>query len=219
MAVETWRRASRCAAGLMLLALLCLMPQPRLATPPAWASTVRLHYEDAFDDVQATESNEVEIKAAFLMRFPDFVSWPKAPGDTLYIGVAGDDAMLGMLSRLAEQENRAGLSEPYILSVNPVSGATAARRCQILVLGKSALPDSLPALSQAYKMGTLTVGIGNEDRHNTVIHLFREGSRVRFDISLTRAKEAGLMISSRLLNLAREQSIRLVPVTSEPARG
>lgn len=216
---EPSRHVCRRAAGVLLLTLLWLAPALRLATTPAFASTVRLHYEDAFDDVQATEDNEVEIKAAFLLRFPDFVSWRQSPGDTLHIGVSGDDALLGMLSRLAEQENQSWLGAPHVLAVIPVSDQTAAQRCQILILGDGTALDSLPSLTEVHKAGTLTVGVWDEPRSDAVIRLFREGNRVRFDISQTLAKEAGLLISSKLLNLAREQSNRVAPDTLEAARG
>jgi hypothetical protein len=216
---EPTRLACRWVAGALLLAVLGSAPGPRPVTTPAFASTVRLHYEDAFDDVQASAETEAEIKAAFLLRFPDFVSWRTTPGDTLRIGVIGDDALLAMLSHLAERENQPGLRAPHIIAITPVPDATAAQNCQILVLGEAVAPDQLPALVAAYKTGVLTVGVWNTNRNGTIIRLFREGSRVRFDISQTLAKEAGILISSKLLNLAREQSSRILPGAIDPARG
>ena len=216
---ELSRRPGRRAAGMMLLALLCLAPGLRRASAPAFASTVHLHFEDAFDDVQATKETEAEIKAAFLLRFPDFISWERSLGDTLHIGVTGDDALLTMLTRLVEQENQAGLGGGHVLTVTQVTNLAAAQRCEILVLGNAVVPDSLAPLMEAIKPGTLTVGVWDEPRGGTVIHLFREGNRVRFDISQTLAKEAGLLISSKLLNLARERSSMVVPRMFEPARG
>jgi hypothetical protein len=214
-----WRPACRCAAGALLLALLGLVPALLTVTAPAFASTVRLHYEDAFDDVQATAETEAEVKAAFLLRFPDFVNWRTTPGDTLRIGVVGDDALLQMLSRLAAQENQPGLGGAYAIAITRIASASAAKRCHILVLGETVVPDLLPGLMAAYKAGVLTVGVWNTPRSGTIIRLFREGSRVRFDISQTLAKEAGLSISSKLLNLAREQSSRVFPNAVDPARG
>jgi hypothetical protein len=219
MTPDRWRMACRCAAGTLLLALLCLAPQPRLAAAPAFASTVHLYYEDAFNDVLATEENEVEIKAAFLLRFPDFISWRESPGDTLRIGVTGDDALLGMLLPLAAQENQPGLGAPHVIEVTRVTGADAAQRCEILILGDAVVPDLLPSLMETHKSGTLTVGVWDVPQGDTVIRLFREGNRVRFDISQTLAKEAGLLISSKLLNLAREQSSRAVLDMTNPTRG
>jgi hypothetical protein len=203
-------RARRRAPGMLLLALSCLAIGLLLAFAAVAAagsnSTVRVQYEDTMDEVHATEATEVEIKAAFLLRFPDFVSWPITPVDTLYIGVSGDDALLEMLALLAEQENQLRLSAPYVVKVLRVTGPDSARRCQILVLGDVAAQDSLQTFIGTHPAGTLTVGVWGEPRDGAIIRLFRDGDRVRFDISQVLAKEAGLRISSKLLNLARPQS-------------
>jgi hypothetical protein len=154
-----------------------------------------------------------------LLRFLDFISWQGVLDDTLHIGVSGDDELFGMLARLAEQENQHGLGAPHALAVSRVTDPSAAQTCRILVLGDGFAPEALPPLTEAHRSGTLTVGVWDEPRGGTVIHLFREGNRVRFDISVTLAKEAGLMISSKLLNLARERSSRVLPKAGEPSRG
>lgn len=209
------RPACRRAAILLSLALLCLVPGLQHAT----ASTIHLQYEDAFDDVLATEETEAVVKAAFLLRFPDFINWRDAPGDTLCIGVAGNGPMLTILSQLAEQENAAGFGAPHIMVVSQVTSREAAEQCQILVLSDGTGPALAESLKDIHKTGTLTVGVWSKPREGTIIRLFREGDRVRFDISQTLAKEAGLTISSKLLNLAREQSSRIILDFMEPARG
>jgi len=188
----------------LLIALLCLAPEPRFAVRPAHASTVKLHYEDTFDDVRATEETAAEVKAAFLLRFPDFVRWQEVLGDTLQIGVTGDSILLGTLEKLLTQENKPGLGTPQVVAVRQVTDPDAARGCSILVLGESASPEIVQAMSEAPPEGVLTVGVWDEPRSGTIIRLFRDGSRVRFDISRTMAKKAGLKISSKLLILARE---------------
>lgn len=209
------RQTCRRAAILLSLALLCLVPELRLA----FASTIHLQYEDAFNDVLATEETEAVVKAAFLLRFPDFISWRKAPGDTLHIGVAGNGSMLATLTQLVDQENQAGFGAPHVMTVTQITTMETARQCEILVLGDGTDPQLAAALMDVHKTGTLTVGVWSKPQEGTIIRLFREGDRVRFDISQTLAKEAGLTISSKLLNLAREQSSRIVPGFMEPARG
>lgn len=213
------RHSRRYAAETLLLALLCLVLQAPLATVPALASTIQLHYEDAFEDVKASEETSAEIKAAFLLRFPDFIRWQRVPGDTLRIGVTGDNALLSSLVHLVEQERQSGLASPHVIVVGRVSSVAEAQRCQILVLGEAAVPDFVPSFMQVHKAGTLTVGVWDKPRSGAVIRLFREGNRVRFDISQSLAKEAGLSISSKLLNLARAGSSQVVVSTIEPTRG
>lgn len=212
---QLWRHA----AVALLLALLCLGALLRLAPPPAWASTINVHYEDTFDDVMATEETAAEVKAAFLLRFPDFIGWRNPPGDTLRIGVSGDSALAGMLTRLAERENQSGLGAPYLVKVTRVSETNPSNGCDILVLGSGADPQLLSTLPQAHESGTLTVGVWDEPRGETIIRLYREGNRVRFAISQTLAKEAGLLISSKLLNLAGDRSSRETRIAYRILRG
>jgi hypothetical protein len=174
-----------------------------IAAPhPAQASDIRLRYEDTMEDVRATVASEKATKAAFLLRFPDFISWSRPVGDTLRIAVAGDDALLETLAGLAEQENLARRAPRPFIAVAGVAGPVETPRCEILALGDGARPSAPAALQRLHRAGTLTVGTWNEPRDGTIIHLFRDGDRVRFAISRTLAAEAGLQISSKLLNLA-----------------
>jgi len=200
-AAERLRRALPCLA--LGAALVLTLAGP---LTPAQASTVRIHYEEAVADrARPPAGTEAEIKAAFLLKFPDFVSWQPPLGDTLRVGVIGDDALLDALPRLADQE-RPATGAAHIVIVFRVAGPGDARRCHILVLGDAAGLDLTPILSAAHQAGALTVGDWNESREGAVIRIFREGDHVRFVISQPLAREAGLRISSKLLNLSRDQT-------------
>ncbi len=149
------RQVCPCAAIPLLLALLCLASFVHIVPPPAHASTINVHYEDRFDDVLATEDTAPEIKAAFLLRFPDFVSWKNAPGDTLRIGVSADSTLLEQLSRLAENENRSGLGAPRAIIVIGVTELEDVGRCDILVLGDRIPQDQAAFVAAAHQSGTL----------------------------------------------------------------
>lgn len=195
------RNVGLCAATALRRPLLCLTALC-VAAPLVFASDVRLHYEDAMEDVPATEASEKEIKAAFLLRFPDFVNWSKTLGDTLHIGVIGDDDLLAKLELLADQENRFQSGSRRFFEVRRVVGPADLAGCELLVLGEAVAAHSLSTVQAAHAAGVLTVGAWNEPRSGTIIRLYRDGSRVRFDISRSLAEEAGLRISSKLLNLA-----------------
>jgi len=212
------RRVHRRAAGSLFLASLCLMPGLRMGIAPAHASTVHVEYEDTFGDVEATDDNAIELKAAFLLRFLDFVDWEEPIGDSLCIGVNGEGRLLDVLRALAEFENQPGFGPPHIHVVH-VADAEAAQRCHVLVLGASPATETLAPLLAGGRSGLLTVGVWDAPRPGAVIRLFREGNQVRFDISQTLAKEAGLHISSKLLNLASEQSSGLLLDRGQPWRG
>jgi len=190
-----WAAALSCLCAVLLAA-------------PSFASDIKVEYEDTLDEAKVTEATEVEIKAAFLLRFPDFVSWPESADDTLRIGVCRDDAMLGMLALLAEQENRQRVHASRVLRVVPVTSTTGARACSMLVLGKAVSTTLLPTVLPHDPAGLLTVGIWDEPRQGAIIRLFREEDHVRFEISQELAREAGVKISSKLLHLAKQQSER-----------
>ncbi len=207
---EASRHAPLGAAATLLSGLLSLTAF-QVALPPAFASDVRLHYEDTMEDVPATEASEKQIKAAFLLRFPDFVNWAKPVGDTLHVAVIGDDALLNVLVPLAEQENRTQRrARPYVAVIR-VTDPAKVRPCEMLVLGEDMAQRPLPTLKAAHEAGILTVGAWNGPQGGTIIRLYRDGDRVRFDISRTLAKEAGLQISSKLLNLAANSSTDGLP--------
>jgi hypothetical protein len=184
---------------------------------PAHASTVRLRYEKTPDPTRADEATETEVKAAFLLKFPDFVNWATPTGDTLIVGVAGDAGLAEALRKLADEQNQAtreglgGAGPARRIVIRRVTSPTETRGCRILVLGDSPSPDLDAVLDAAHRAGVLTVGIWDQPREGAVIRLYREGKRVRFDVDQTLARDAGLRISSKLLNLARDQSCRDVP--------
>lgn len=189
------------ALGLALAALLA----------PARASTVRIHYDETVADrARAPAGTEAEIKAAFLLKFPDFVSWQPPLRDTLRICVIGDDAVLEALPRLADPEGRTEETERVVIVLRAASPADAGR-CHILVLGEDVGPVPTPFLNAAHRAGALTVGDWNQPREGAVIRIFREGDHVRFVISQPLAREAGLRISSKLLNLSRDQTRWVIP--------
>jgi hypothetical protein len=207
------RHACRCTAERLRRALPCLALGAALGLTlagllaPAQASTVRVRYEGPVADRDRPPAGtEAEIKAAFLLKFPDFVSWQPSLGETLRVGVIGDDALLNALPRLADQEQRAAGAGRTVV-VFRVAGPGDARHCHILVLGEDAdRLDLAPILSAAHRAGALTVGDWNRPREGAVIRIFREGDHVRFVISQPLAREAGLRISSKLLNLSRDQT-------------
>lgn len=206
------RQACRLAAErrcrlLPRLALAAAFPLLLAGTlPPARASTVRVHYEETVADRSRTPAGtEAEIKAAFLLKFPDFVSWQPPLGDTLRIGVLGDNAVRDALRRLADDEAYA-TGGARIVVVFDVRGPADARHGHILVLGDPTGIDLDATLDAAHRARVLTVGDWNEPREGAVIRIFREEDHVRFVISQPLAREASLRISSKLLNLSRDQS-------------
>ena len=148
-------------------------------------------------------SREYIVKAAFLYNFAKFVEWPPAAfvSDTspLTLCILGDD--------------------PFGQAIDAIEGKAAGRRrltvrrthtlaqidnCHILFVARSERASVDTILTKAGQKGLLTVSdLEGFADSGGMIGLIREGNKIRFEINLEAARQAGLMISSKLLNLAK----------------
>jgi hypothetical protein len=92
------------------------------------------------------------------------------------------------------------------LAVQPLDAEP--RRCQAIVVDTAAGAKAAATVrNNAGKDAVLLVEASGYDRcESTTIQLVEADGRIGFDISLKRAKEVGLSVSSRLLRLARKVS-------------
>lgn len=150
----------------------------------------------------ARAAEEYEVKAAFLLNFTKFVTWPPvafAGADSpLAICVLGDDPFGSALNEMVKGEAVNG----HAVTVQRIRRAPESKACQVLYLAASerevgkVLADLGP--------GILTVGEGDKFlREGGVIAFIIEDRRVRFDISQNAAAKAMLLLSSRLMMVAR----------------
>jgi hypothetical protein len=146
---------------------------------------------------------EYQVKAAFLMNFTKFVQWPPAAfTDTaapLSICILGDDPFGSAVDQLIQGEIANGRK----LAVQRLHNPPPPKSCQVLFVDKSGKETSktLAALGP----GVLTVGQGDGFLHaGGMIAFVIENRRVRFDINQAAAQSAGLAVSSKLLNVARQ---------------
>ena len=157
--------------------------------------------------------DEEELKAAFVLRVAEFVSWPspEAPGTEaeLVIGVLGKvdfEAQLTKMSRKAPQNGRTRRVR-RLKPGEPFSG------CHVLFFGGMRRREMDRVLSQIRRQAILTVsefddfaqqgGIMNirfEQNHDPGRR--QRDIAIRFVVNLAASKRAGLAISSRLLQVA-----------------
>jgi hypothetical protein len=148
--------------------------------------------------------SEYEVKATYLLDFGKFVTWPPAAGaarrNTFTICVLGGDPFGSILDATVRGEkiNNKPVSARRIRSVRQAHG------CNVLFLDEGEERLSIKAMSDLNKSGTLTVSDapGFLDRGG-IIQFVLSGGRVRFEVNLKAAKEAGLTLSSELLKVAR----------------
>jgi len=142
------------------------------------------------------------VKATFLLNFTKFVEWPAAAfedaASPISICILGDDPFQGILNQLVEGEVVNGRR----VTVQKIRRAPSPKSCQILFAGKP--EKDLPAVLAAVGPGVLTVGEGPDFlREGGIIAFVVENRRVRFDINQSAAANASLILSSRLLSVAR----------------
>lgn len=140
---------------------------------------------------------EYSVKANYLVRFAAFVDWPARafanPVSPMVICVVGRDPFAGGLDAAVRGQTAHG----RLLTVRRPA-ATALTGCHIVYVGQG----GGAALTAASPTGVLVVTDSAVGPERGAVHFVLSESRVRFHIDQTAASRNGLMISSRLLNLA-----------------
>ncbi len=143
---------------------------------------------------------EYEVKAAFLLNFAKFVDWSEAdiPHEGPFtVCIVGDDPFGLTMDQIVEGET-VGDRKIVVQRLRSISETT----CHIAFLSKS-LKEPAKILVEIPE-GVLTVGEGDSFlRDGGMIAFVLEKKRVRFDITTTAIRNAGLRVSSRLLTVAR----------------
>lgn len=146
---------------------------------------------------------ESRLKAAFVYQFSQFVDWPDAAWVNLKemeLCVYGAEALQRELERLVKGESLRG--RPYV--VRALGPTDAVASCQVLVVTAHSKGDVAEILRDTVGRPILTIGdIDPFLDVGGIIRLTLADRRVRFDVSASEARRAGLRISPQLLNLAR----------------
>jgi len=150
----------------------------------------------------APTASEVQLKAAFIFHFTQFVDWPPRtlndPETPFVIGVLEDEPMDEALSAMVQGERIAG----HPMKVRRLRSVSEAGGCQILYVSRdgedlfrnAGLRDA-PVLTVGESEGFLQSG--------GIIEFFTDHNHVRLRINLAAARGASLQISSKLLRVAQ----------------
>lgn len=152
---------------------------------------------------QTSRPSEYQVKAAYLYDFSRFVEWPSQPGndrkDAFAICVLGKDPFGPVLDAALAGEARAGQN----LVARRISNLQDAIACQILFISVSEQDRLKEILTATSKASVLTVSdIPRFSEHGGMIEFVLKGDKVRFDVNLANALDAGLTVSSDLLKVA-----------------
>lgn len=143
-------------------------------------------------------------KAAMLINFARYVDWPEAvfadAEQPLTICVGGVDPLGSVLDQAAEGK-RLGQRR---LAVRRLAEGDPAEGCQVLYLPSADERRLAAALEALRGLPVLTVGEAAPFLpHGGIINLVPDGRRLRFDVDLDNAADAGLHIRSTMLTSAR----------------
>ncbi len=153
---------------------------------------------------KAQPPSEYQIKAAFLYNFAKFVEWPtKAFRDgsgSMNLCVLGEDPFGDDLEETIQGKIVNG-RELMIKRFKALQGVESCHILFISSLERGNLPQILAALKH---MSLLTVGeMDRFAKLGGIINFTLQEKRVRFEINVDAAEQAGLKISSQLLKLAK----------------
>lgn len=156
----------------------------------------------ALPKASAAARNELEykLKAAFLLNFAKFTSWPKTSDiqSSFHLCILGGNEMKSALHGL-EEKSVAG--EPVHLRL--LEEVQPAGECRLLFISSSEKTDIASISNTIPAQPILLVSdIEGSAAEGGIIEFIYLENRLRFIINHTEAKRRGLEISSSLLSLA-----------------
>jgi len=155
----------------------------------------------------SSDSSEYLIKAGFIFNFAKFVDWPPttfAQADSpIVIGILGTDPFGAIIDQIV-QDKKIGGRGFVVKRLKWGADPKDLRECKILFVGASERAHIDELVQIVRGLPILTVGeTPGFAEHGGVIRLVLEDNKVRFEVNVEAARQAGLTISSRLLTLAR----------------
>ena len=155
---------------------------------------------------------EYQLKAVFLMNFAKFVEWPttafRSAQSALTICVLGEDPF----GRDLDDVVRGQVAGDRALAVKRLAQVQRGDNCHVLFVSGAEKARAERVLGVLSNTPTLTVGEGDDfTAAGGMIALLIDDNRIRFEVNLDAAGNAGLKISSKLLKLAKNVRERRKP--------
>ena len=153
---------------------------------------------------KSNEDLEYEVKAAMIYNFTRFIEWPsstwKREGEPMIVGVIGSSPIESNLTDTMQGKTHSG----HEIRVIRIHAIEEIKKCQMVFVAKSEKDRMEAVLSAANDTGALTVSdIEGFVPSGGMIGFIFETKRIRFEISPATANQAGITISSKLLQLAK----------------
>ena len=151
---------------------------------------------------QTRAEDELLLKAAFIYNFAKFTDWPEniwqGQDAQLNLCTAGEDGLVGELERLAGK-----IIKEHPVTIVSLKNMPVPKNCHLLYVATSEKKGYKDILKSVRGEPVLTISeLPHFSRSGGMIELYREKDQTRFIINLSVAREAELVLSSRLLSLA-----------------
>lgn len=147
---------------------------------------------------------EYQVKAAFLLNFARFVEWPGAdqwPADRPIVLGIQELEPFGEALKLIEGRTAQG----HTLQVRHITSTNELDSCDLLFLNSPQPSEVRQYLRLASGKPILTIGEtpGFASAWGGVIRLRQDGEHMQIHVNPAAARDAGLKVSSQLLEIAR----------------
>ena len=149
--------------------------------------------------VGMSHASSYSVKADYLYQFADYVSWSKASGNITICVVGPDPFGKALDNAIAGKKAKGRKLEARRLGASAGTGG-----CEIVFVSASLSGGDAAAVVGRTGSGVLTVSDKSGFiKQGGMIEFINEKDRVRFNISNSAAKKAGVKLSAQLLKLAK----------------
>ena len=153
--------------------------------------------------VLAAEEVEYKVKAAFLLNFAKFITWPATakPADAFTLCIVGTDPFGAALSGIESKE----VGGRKVQLRFPATTADDLGQCRMVFVSRSEQKNIARIVGLLNELPVVLVSDVEGFVESGGLFQFKDqGGRLSFIINNSKAKKQGLNISSSLLNLAME---------------
>lgn len=156
-------------------------------------------------NVLAGQFKEYEVKAVFVYNLTNFISWPPHAFDPLQnqfkIAIVGKDPFGPLLDQLVVDEKVQG---KYAIVIERVKDIDELEGCHLLFVTAAARKQWPRIFSKVKERSILTVADTASFAHSGgMINLMRKGNRIEIEANADLAKQCGLNVSAKLLELSK----------------
>jgi len=151
---------------------------------------------------QPSTATAPEVKAAYLLKFVQYTTWPTntfaSDGAPVVIGIAGADPVYQQLQREAK-----GMTGGRPVEIRQVTTLEEASGCRVLFIGDDERSHEVKWLAELRGKPVLTVGESEEAiEHGAVMRFVTRNQTLRFEANLAAAQRNRLELNGRMLAVA-----------------